>query len=72
VGVPGLCLLGGIATQVLYVEHGSPVPVRLMTLACFVFGVALTFTAPWWFGRFARRHRAELERWRQWLEEQSL
>ena len=67
-----LCLLGGIATQVLYVQHGSPLLVRVLTLACFVFGVALTFTAPWWFGRIARRRRAELDRWRQWMEEQSL
>ena len=67
-----LCLLGGVATQLLYVEHGSPLRVRVMTLACFVFGVALTFTAPWWFGRIARRRRGELDRWRRWMEEQSL
>lgn len=67
-----LCLFGSIATQVLYVEHGSPLPVRVMTLACFLFGVALTFTAPWWFGRIAQRRQGELDRWRQWLEQQSL
>lgn len=67
-----LCLLGGVATQVLYVQHGSPMPVRVMTLACFVFGLVLSFTAPWWFGRIARRRRAELDRWRLWMDEQSL
>jgi len=67
-----LCLLGGVATQLLYVEHGSPPPVRIMTLACFVFGVALTFTAPWWFARIARRRQVELDRWRHWMEEQGL
>ena len=46
---------GGIATQVLYVEHASPLPVRVMTLTCFLFGMALSFTAPWWLGRIARR-----------------
>ncbi len=50
-----LCLVGGIATQVLYVEHASPLPVRVMTLTCFLFGMALSFTAPWWLGRIARR-----------------
>ena len=68
----GLCLLGGVATQVLYVQHGSPLPVRVMTLGCFLFGFALSFTAPWWFGRVARRRQSEIDRWRQWLDEQSL
>jgi len=68
----GICLIGGVATQVLYVQHGSPLPVRLMTLACFLFGIALTFTAPWWFGRIARRRQAEIDRWRRWMDEQSL
>ena len=68
----GLCVLGGIATQVLYVEHGSPLSVRLMTLGCFVFGAALTFSAPWWFGWIARRRQAELDQWRRWMDEQSL
>ena len=35
-----ICLVGGILTQLLYVEHGSPASVRLMTLACFLFGLA--------------------------------
>jgi hypothetical protein len=68
----GSCLFGGIATQILYVEHGSPLPVRLMTLGCFLFGVALTFSAPWWFGRIARRRQAELDLWRRWMDEQNL
>ena len=67
-----LCLLGGIATQVLYVEHGSPLPVRVMTLACFFFGFALSFTAPWWFGRIARRRQVEIDGWRRWMDEQNL
>lgn len=66
------CVLGGIATQKLYVEHGSPLLVRLMTLGCFLFGVALTFSAPWWFGRIASRRKDELDRWRRWMDEQSL
>ncbi|HVP60867.1 MAG TPA: hypothetical protein VMT11_09930 [Myxococcaceae bacterium] len=68
----GMCLFGGIATQVLYAEHGSPLPVRLMTLGCFLFGVALAFFAPWWFGRIARRRRAEFDGWRRWMDEQNL
>ncbi|HEY1905876.1 MAG TPA: hypothetical protein VGG91_07535 [Myxococcaceae bacterium] len=67
-----MILLGGVLTQLLYVEHGSPLSVRLMTLGCFVFGLALTFTAPVWFGRIARRRQTEIDRWRGWLEEQNL
>jgi hypothetical protein len=67
-----LCLLGGVARQVLYVEHGSPLPVRMMTLTCFLFGIALAFTAPWWFGRIARRRQAEIDGWRRWMDEQNL
>jgi hypothetical protein len=67
-----MVLLGGILTQLLYVEHGSPLSVRLMTLGCFLFGLALTFTAPIWFGRIARRRQTEIDRWRGWLEEQNL
>jgi len=66
------CVLGAVATHLLYEEHGSGLPVRVMTLACFVFGFALTFSAPWWFGRIARRRRAELDAWRRWMDEQSL
>ena len=54
-----MCLVGGILTQLLYVQHGSPAAVRLMTLACFLFGLAVTFTAPRWFGRIARRRQSE-------------
>jgi hypothetical protein len=43
-----------------------------MTLACFLFGIALTFTAPWWFERIARRRQAEIDQWRRWMDEQSL
>jgi hypothetical protein len=43
-----------------------------MTLGCFLFGLALTFTAPAWFGRNARRRRTEIDAWRGWLEEQNL
>jgi hypothetical protein len=68
----GACVLGAIATHLLYQEHGSPLPVRVMTLGCFGFGLALTFSAPWWFGRIARRRRAELDVWRRWLDEQNL
>jgi len=67
-----LCIFGAIATHLLYEEHGSPLPVRLMTLGCYVFGFALTLSAPWWFGRIARRRQAELDAWRQWMDEQSL
>jgi hypothetical protein len=67
-----MVLVGGVLTQLLYVEHGSPLPVRLMTLACFVFGLALTFTAPIWFRPIARRRQTEIDRWRGWLEEQNL
>jgi hypothetical protein len=66
------CVSGGIATQILYQEHGSPLPVRVMTLGCFVFGIALTFTSPWWFGRIARRRQAEIDQWRRWMDEQNL
>ncbi|HUM11095.1 MAG TPA: hypothetical protein VLT82_09130 [Myxococcaceae bacterium] len=68
----GMCLFGGIATQVLYIEHASPLSVRLMTLGCFLFGVTLAFFVPWWFGRIARRRQAELDRWRSWIDEQGL
>jgi len=67
-----LGILGGVATQLLYVEHGSPLDVRLMTLGCYLFGVGLAFSAPWWFGRIARRRQAELDAWRRWMDEQSL
>jgi hypothetical protein len=43
-----------------------------MTLACYGFGFALTFSAPWWFGRIARQRQAELDTWRQWMDEQRL
>jgi len=66
------CVLGAIATHVLYEEHGSGLPVRVMTLGCFVFGFALTFSAPWWFERTARRRQSELEVWRRWMDEQAL
>ena len=67
-----LCVLGATTTHLLYEQHGSGLPVRIMTLACYAFGFALTFSAPWWFGRIARRHQAELNTWRQWMDEQSL
>jgi hypothetical protein len=67
-----MCLVGGIATQVLYTEHGSPLSVRLMTLGCFLFGVTLAFFVPWWFGRIARQRQAELDRWRGWMDQQNL
>jgi len=67
-----LCIVGTVLTQLLYVEHGSPLSVRLMTLACFVFGLTVTFTAPMWFGRIARRRQSEIDRWRGWVEEQNL
>jgi len=67
-----LCLVGATLTQLLYVEHGSPMLVRILTLACFIFGLAITFTAPMWFGRIARRRQSEIDRWRGWLEEQNL
>jgi hypothetical protein len=66
------CVLGAVATHVLYEEHGSGLPVRVMTLGCFVFGFALTFSAPWWFGRITRRRQGELDAWRRWMDEQSL
>ncbi|HEY1333573.1 MAG TPA: hypothetical protein VGF31_04885 [Myxococcaceae bacterium] len=67
-----LCIVGTVLTQLLYVQHGSPLSVRLMTLGCFLFGLAVTFTAPSWFARVARRRQSEIERWRGWLEDQSL
>ena len=67
-----LCLVGATLTQLLYVEHGSPMLVRILTLACFIFGLAITFTAPMWFGRIARRRQMEIDAWRGWLEEQNL
>ena len=67
-----LCIVGTVLTQLLYVEHGSPLSVRLMTLACFIFGLAITFTAPIWFGGIARRRQSEIDRWRGWLDEQNL
>ena len=67
-----LFLVGATLTQLLYVQHGSPRSVRLMTLGCFLFGLALTVTAPAWFGRIARRRQMEIDAWRGWLEEQNL
>lgn len=67
-----LCLAGATLTQLLYVEHGSPMLVRILTLACFVFGFAITFTAPIWFERIALRRQSEIERWRGWLDAQNL
>jgi hypothetical protein len=64
--------VGGTLTQLLYVQHGSPMLVRVLTLACFVFGFAITFTAPMWFGRIARSRQSEIDRWRGWLDEQNL
>jgi hypothetical protein len=67
-----LCVLGIVAMHLLYEEHGSPLPVRLMTLGCYVFGLALCFAASWWFGRIAGRRQAELDAWRSWLDAQGL
>ena len=65
-------VLGAVATQVLYVQHGSPMLVRVLTLACFLFGAAFSASAPWWFERTARRRATELDGWRRWIESQGL
>ncbi len=67
-----VCTLGIVATHLLYEQHGSPLPVRLMTLACFLFGLCLSFSAPWWFRRIARRRETEIQALRRWLEAQQL
>jgi hypothetical protein len=66
------CILGAVATHLLYEEHGSPLPVRIMTLGCFAFGLLLSLSAPWWFGVIARRRQAEIDGWRRWMDEQGL
>jgi len=43
-----------------------------MTLACYLFGLALCFAASWWFGRIARRRQAEIDAWRSWLDARDL
>jgi len=67
-----LCIIGTVLTQLLYVQHRSPMLVRVLTFACFVFGFAITFTTPIWFGRIARHRQSEIDRWRGWLDEQNL
>jgi len=32
----------------------------------------VTFSAPWWVARRNRRHQEEIDRWRQWMDEQHL
>jgi hypothetical protein len=68
----GMFLVFGVLTQLLYIEHGSPLPVRFMTLGCCLLGLAFAFAAPIWVGRIARRRQSEIDRWRGWLEEQNL
>ena len=41
---------------------------RVLALAAFV----VTFSAPWWVQRFARKQQAEFDLWRRWLDEQQL
>ena len=68
----GVCLVGGISTQVLYAQSGSPVITRVLTLGWYVVLFVLTFSAPWWVARTARRREAEINRWREWMDEQNL
>jgi hypothetical protein len=68
----GVCLVGGISTQVLYARSGSPASTRVMTLGWYLVLFALTFSAPWWVARTARRREAEFDRWRHWMDEQNL
>ena len=68
----GVCLVGGISTQILYVQQRDPPAVRIATLGCYLLGFAFSFSAPWWVGRVTRRQQAEIDGWRRWMDEQNL
>jgi threonine/homoserine/homoserine lactone efflux protein len=56
------------------VVQGHEAPRLEMSIAFpWMFVVLLvTFSAPWWVARRSRRHQEEIDRWRQWMDDQRL
>ena len=68
----GLCLVFVFVFPRVVAGHSAPGLEMAISFPAMFVALVVTFSAPWWVARKNRRHQEEIDRWRQWMDEQQL
>jgi len=68
----GLCVAFALVFPRLVADHQAPKLEMAISFSFMAIVLGVTFSAPWWVARRNRPYQEEIDRWRRWMDEQSL